>query len=90
VLKLFYQKYNFLLKLKLIEISKTFFHENQLICLVKVVEYDKNIKNKFDVLIIFDHIDQKWPFLATFGKIAISQPKRIQIKKKGPVRISKD
>jgi hypothetical protein len=22
-----------------------------------------------------------WPFLATFGKIAISQPKRIQIKK---------
>jgi hypothetical protein len=29
-------------------------------------------------------------FLATFGNIAISQPKRIQIKKIGPVRISKD
>ena len=33
---------------------------------------------------MFDHFSQfskKWPFLATFGKIAISQPKRIQIKK---------
>ncbi len=32
----------------------------------------------------FDHFSQfskKCPFLATFGKIAISQPKRIQIKK---------
>jgi hypothetical protein len=31
----------------------------------------------------------EWPFLAPFAKIAISQPKRIQIKKIGPVRIRK-
>ncbi len=30
----------------------------------------------------FMHSTKKWPFLATFGKIALSQPKRIQIKKK--------
>ncbi len=31
----------------------------------------------------FSIFKKKWPFLATFGtKIAISQPKRIQIKKK--------
>jgi len=40
------------------------------------VKHDKNIKNKK----IFS-FSKKWPFLATFGRIAISQPKRIQIKK---------
>jgi len=37
----------------------------------------------------FSQYSKKWLFLATFGKVAISQPKRIQIKKIGPVRISK-
>jgi len=87
VLKLFYLKYNFLPKLKLIQISKIFFHENQLIYVVLTLEYDKNIK-KFDILTIFFNF-QKIAFLATFDKIAISQPKRIQIEKIGPVRISK-
>jgi len=40
------------------------------------------IKKKFDGLTIFLDFQKKWPFLATFGKIALSQPKRIQIKKK--------
>ena len=39
------------------------------------------IKKKFDGLTIFLDFQKKWPFLATFDKIALSQPKRIQIKK---------
>ena len=44
--------------MKLIEISKIFFHENQFIYVVLTVEHDKNFKNK--------------KIFATFGKIAIS------------------
>jgi len=59
------------------------------IYVVEVLEHDKNIKNKKNLR--FDHFSQfskKWRFLATFGKIALSQRKRIQ-KKIGLVRIRK-
>ncbi len=44
------------------------------------VEHDANIENKKNKF--FDNFleySKKWPFLATFGKIAISQPKLSRI-----------
>jgi hypothetical protein len=43
---------------------------------------EQKILNFFIFKADFMHSTKKWPFLATFGKIALSQPKRIQIKKK--------
>jgi hypothetical protein len=38
---------------------------------------------------LFFNYSKKWPFLASYGKIAIPQPKRIQIKKIDLVRINR-